>query len=205
MSAAEENASFDEIIEYVLYLDGLKRIERQTALVGGVRRENSAEHSWHVALFALLMAGRTTADVNKVVQMLLVHDLVEIHANDDGQDLYPHDVPREELDRREAAGADAVFGAAPEPLGTTLRTLWEEFQARETPESIVAHTVDRVQPILLNISNRGDVWHRRGTQKDKVARIVSFVRETDPPFHDYLLGLLAHAEERGYFPENPEA
>ena len=129
-------------------------MERRTTIVGGGRRENSAEHSWHLALFALVLAEHADepVDVARVVTMLLLHDLVEVDAGDTF--IYDEDGLASKAER-EAAAADRLFGLLPDDQGTGLRALWEEFEARQTPDARFAAALDRLQPVLLNDANDG--------------------------------------------------
>lgn len=203
-SGPPERADLNDIVDYLLYLDGLKGITRHTKIVSGDRFENTAEHSWHVALFALLMNGRTDADMGKVVEMLLVHDLAEIHVNELGRDLYTHHTEPEEMRRLERQGADFVFSQAPASVTAPLRKIWDEFEAKETLEAKIAHAIDRAHPILMNVMNGGRTWHDKGTDITKITDLIAFVRETDPTFHEFLVGVLAHAAASGFIPDPQE-
>jgi len=137
--------------------DRLKSVLRGTTLCDGSRRENSGEHSWHIALYALILQEHAIAPVNidRVVRMLLIHDLVEIDAGDNpihGD----HDVA--EMARIEQLAADRLFGMLPPDQRDSLRALWEEFEAAETPDAVFAKSVDRVQPVMANLESGGGTW-----------------------------------------------
>lgn len=137
--------------------DKLKQVLRTTPLADGSRRENSGEHSWHLTLYALVLADHAApgVDVNRVIKMLILHDLVEIDAGDTpihGQ----HDPALQAA--IEALAADRIFGLLPADLAQDLRALWEEFEASETPDAIFAKSLDRVQPVLHNIASGGGSW-----------------------------------------------
>jgi putative hydrolases of HD superfamily len=141
--------------------DRLKSVLRATTLCDGSRRENSGEHSWHLALYALVLADQAGPDVriDRVIRMLLIHDLVEIDVGD---------VPIHSADgaahasadtmAAEARAADRIFGLLPNDLRDDLRALWEEFEAAETPDAMFAKSLDRVQPVMANLQSGGGTW-----------------------------------------------
>jgi putative hydrolases of HD superfamily len=141
--------------------DRLKSVLRATTLVDGSRRENSGEHSWHLALYALVLADQAHPDVDitRVIKMLLLHDLVEIDVGD---------VPIHSADGKahastatqdaESRAADRIFGLLPADQGPALRALWAEFEASETPDAIFAKSLDRVQPVMANLMSGGGTW-----------------------------------------------
>jgi putative hydrolases of HD superfamily len=141
--------------------DRLKSVLRATTLVDGSRRENSGEHSWHLALYALILADQAGADVdiNRVLRMLLIHDLVEIDVGDvpihsaNGQ---AHGSTS--VQEAESAAAHRIFGLLPADLGQPLLALWQEFEAAETPGAIFAKSLDRVQPVMANLMSGGGTW-----------------------------------------------
>ncbi|MES2144342.1 MAG: HD domain-containing protein [Pseudomonadota bacterium] len=141
--------------------DRLKSVLRATTLVDGSRPENSGEHSWHLALYALVLADQAGpgVDINRVIRMLLVHDLVEIDVGDvpihSANGLAHGSV---ETVAAEAKAADRIFGLLPRDLGHNLRALWEEFEAAETPDAIFAKSLDRVQPVMANLMSGGGTW-----------------------------------------------
>lgn len=141
--------------------DRLKSVLRATTLVDGSRPENSGEHSWHLALYALVLADQAGpgVSIDRVIQMLLIHDLVEIDVGDvpihsaNGQ---AH--ASTETQAAEALAADRIFGLLPRDLGNDLRSLWEEFEAAETPDARFAKSLDRVQPVMANLMSGGGTW-----------------------------------------------
>ncbi len=154
-------------ISFVLEVDRLKNVLRRTYLVDGGRRENSAEHSWHVALMAMLLAEHANepVDLLRVLQMLLVHDIVEVDAGD----TYCYD-PHGETDKeaREKQAADRLFGMLPPDQGKYFRALWEEFDARRTPESRLANSCDRLLPVMHNYYSGGISWKEHGIRSAQV-------------------------------------
>ena len=157
----------DRQISFLLEADRLKQIERMTKILGESRRENSAEHSWHLALFALVLAEHADEafDVPRVILMLLLHDLVEIDA---GDTFAYDDAAYESKAERERMAADRLFGILPDDQGHDLRALWEEFEEGETPEARFANAVDRLQPLLLNHANNGGPWREHGISRERV-------------------------------------
>lgn len=141
--------------------DRLKSVLRATTLCDGSRRENSGEHSWHLGLYALVLADHAgpDVDINRVIKMLLIHDLVEIDVGDvpihsaNGQAHASHDTQA-----AEARAADRIFGLLPNDLARDLRALWDEFEAAETPDAVFAKSLDRVQPVLANLMSGGGTW-----------------------------------------------
>ena len=141
--------------------DRLKSILRATTLCDGSRRENSGEHSWHLALYALVLADQAApeVDINRVIKMLLIHDIVEI----DVGDVPIHSAngtahASAETQAAESRAADRIFGLLPADTAATLRALWDEFEAAETPDAIFAKSLDRVQPVMANLQSGGGTW-----------------------------------------------
>ena len=135
----------------------LKSVLRATTLCDGSRRENSGEHSWHIALYALVLGEHAgpDVDINRVIRMLLIHDLVEIDAGDmpvHGD----HDTAVQ--DAIEQAAATRIFGLLPPDQAQSFRALWDEFEAAETPDAIFAKSIDRVQPVIANLETGGGTW-----------------------------------------------
>ena len=144
-------------MKFILEVDKVKQIIRQTYLADGSRKENDAEHSWHLALMAVLLKeyANEEVDLAKVIPMVLLHDLVEIDAGD----TYAYDQAGLATQRaRETKAADRIFGMLPEDQGTKFRNLWEEFEAYETAEAKFAHVLDNCQPLLLNDASGGKSW-----------------------------------------------
>ena len=154
-------ARLDAQFAFLMEADKLKQVIRATTLADGSRQENSGEHSWHLALYALVLADQAGPDVNidRVVKMLILHDLVEI----DVGDVPIHSANgaahgSAEVAEAEARAANRIFGLLPDDIGRDLRALWEEFEAAETPDAIFAKSLDRVQPVLHNIASGGGSW-----------------------------------------------
>jgi putative hydrolase of HD superfamily len=178
----------------------LAEIRRQTLLPASRRRENDAEHSWHLCLMAITLAEHSNVpvDLARVLRMLIIHDLVEIDAGD----TYAYDaagmVGQHE---REARAADRIFGLLPADQGAELRACWEEFEARLTPEARFAAAVDRLQPVLLNILTDGEKWREHGITRAKVVARNQHAREGAKAVWAHALAMLDDAVARGVLPE----
>lgn len=141
--------------------DRLKSVLRATTLCDGSRRENSGEHSWHLALYAMVLADQAApgVDITRVIRMLLIHDLVEI----DVGDVPIHSANGQahasvETQAAEQRAADRIFGLLPPDQARDFRALWDEFEAAETPDAIFAKSLDRVQPVMANLQSGGGTW-----------------------------------------------
>ncbi len=160
---------FEKQKDFILEIDKEKNIFRQTHLSGGGRRENDAEHAWHMAVMAYLLREYANApiDLAKTMMMILIHDVVEIDAGD----TYAYDETGKATQRqREEAAAERIFGLLPEDQSRELRELFEEFEAYETPEARFAHTLDNFQPVLLNDSNGGGDWREHGVRRGQIEK-----------------------------------
>ncbi len=154
-------------LDFVLEIDKVKNIYRQTYLADGNRKENDAEHSWHLALMAVLLSeySNEPVDLSRVVPMVLAHDLVEIDAGD----TYAYDAAGAATkEGRETKAADRIYGLLPEDQGKWLRELWDEFEACETPEAKFAHVLDNCQPLFLNDASDGRSWTEHGVKKSQI-------------------------------------
>lgn len=157
----------DRQLAFIAELDKMKSIIRHTPLMDASRRETDAEHSWHIAVMALLLAEHADQPVDavKVMKMLLIHDVVEIDAGD----TFIYDVGgNADKAEREQKAADRLFGLLPDDQNAELRALWEEFEARETPEARFASSIDRFQPIMNNHLARGGSWQANKVQPETV-------------------------------------
>ncbi|RYD30128.1 MAG: HD domain-containing protein [Verrucomicrobiaceae bacterium] len=154
-------------LAFLVELDRLKSIVRQSPLVDRSRKENSAEHSWHLALFALVLSEHAPGiDVTRVVKMLLLHDIVEIDAGDAPIHLTLDD--RTLLEQAERQAAERIFGMLPSELGQEFLDLWLEFEAALTVDARFAKALDRLQPLLLNTLTGGGTWTENGVTEQQV-------------------------------------
>ncbi|MCY4112708.1 MAG: HD domain-containing protein [Chloroflexi bacterium] len=187
-------------LAFIVEIDKAKSILRNSLVIEEGRRENDAEHAWHLALMARLLAeyAREEIDINRVIEMLLVHDLVEIDAGD----TFVYDtVAREQKAVKERAAADRIFGLLPPDQAAALRTAWEEFEARQTPEAKFAFALDRLQPLLLNFHTQGHAWRRHGVRQAQVMAVNATIADGAPELWEFARGLIEEAVRRGYLSE----
>lgn len=183
-------------IEFIVEIDKVKNIFRQTYLADGARKENDAEHSWHIALMAVLLKEYVgeEVDVAKVMTMVLLHDLVEIDAGD----TYAYDSEGAKSKReREVKAADRIFGLLPADQGTYFRDLWEEFEAYETPDAKYAHLLDNFQPLLLNDASGGKSWKEHGVHKNQIYKRNEKVLETSETVWNVIQEIVEDHVKRG--------
>jgi putative hydrolase of HD superfamily len=194
----QRSERFKSQIEFILEVDKLKKILRRTTLLDGSRQENSAEHSWHIALILLVLseyADEDNLDLLRVVKLLLAHDLVEIDAGD----TYCYDdIGGQDQKARETKAADRIFSILPSDQAVSFRSLWDEYEARETPESRFANALDRLQPLLHNYFTRGHSWQKHGIQKKQVLTRMQPVDDGSRLLWNYVSDLIDDAVEKGY-------
>lgn len=167
MGNTMDKERFQKQIDFILEADKEKNIFRQTHLSGHVRRENDAEHAWHMAIMIYLLKeyANEKIDIAKAMMMALIHDIVEIDAGD----TYAYDTAGLETQKdREEKAAERIFGMLPEDQKTELKSLFEEFEAYETPEAKFARAMDNFQPLLLNDSNDGGDWKEHGVCRSQI-------------------------------------
>ena len=164
-------------VRFILEVDRLKEVFRQTLCTQSRRAENDAEHSWHLCLAVIVLAEHANEprlDVLRVLKMLIIHDLVEIDAGD----TFAYDTARmADQHEREARAADRIFGLLPADQCLEFRGLWDEFEAKATPEARFAAAIDRFQPVLLNCSTQGAAWKRHGVTADRVVARNAHIAE----------------------------
>jgi len=183
-------------IAFLVQADRLKTVLRRTPLTDNSRLENSAEHSWHLALAALALGEHAPAgvDVSRVLQLVVIHDLVEIDAGDTfAYDPAAHATKEE----RERAAADRLFGLLPNDQRATFRALWDEFEAHVTPESRYANALDRFQALLLNSHSGGGSWATHRVRRSQVLARMAPVQSALPSLWPYVLDVIARACESG--------
>ena len=169
MNEQTEDTRLERQFAFLREIDREKEIVRQTYLADASRKEGDAEHAWHLAIMTLLLGEYASEpiDVLKTVAMVLIHDLVEIDAGD----TYAYDeVGKGSQREREVRAADRIFGLLPDDQAVKMRALWEEFEARETPESRFARTMDNVQPLMLNHASCGRSWEEHGVHLSQVLK-----------------------------------
>ena len=174
----------DQQFDFIKEIDKEKFIQRQTRLSDNVRRENDAEHAWHMAIMTVLLSeyANEKIDVLRTVMMLLIHDIVEIDAGD----TYAYDEEGQKTQHeRESRAADRIYALLPEDQQKKLRDIWEEFEAGETPEAKFAHTMDNLQPAMLNTVNGGVAWKERGIAMSQIMKRNEHTAEGSQDLWDY--------------------
>jgi putative hydrolase of HD superfamily len=188
-----------QIVDFILELDKLKGVTRKTRPLGLDRYENSAEHSWQLAMLAAAAAqfAAEPVDVDRVIRMLLVHDIGEI---DTGDTMVYVQGGWEERHQAELAAVTRIFGLLPDGQGDALLALWSEFNEGKTAESKFAQAVDRAMPVLLNLANNGQSWRENGiTYERVVTRIEGQIRTGCPGLWEYVEARLKQARDSGWF------
>jgi len=187
----------DRQVGFVLEADRLKTVLRQSTLTDRSRRENSAEHSWHLALMALVLAEHAPpgTDLGKVMAMLVLHDLVEIDAGDLFQ--YAAQLQQARQAAAERAAADRLFPILPPPQAASLRALWDEFEERATAEAKFARALDRLQPMLINMVTEGGTWAAHDVTADQVLARVALIEDGSPSLGAYARDMIDSALDRG--------
>lgn len=192
--AAIDDADLAGRLEFLLDIDRLKTVQRMSLIVDGSRRENTAEHSWHLAMLAITLESYAAepVDIDRVIRILLVHDIVEADAGD----AYIYDEQaRLDKQRLETEAADRLFGLLPGPDGVELRELWDEYESRTTPEGRFAYAIDRLQPLLLNAANGGRPWRDNGVTASRVRAINAPIRDGSPRLADFVEAVITEAFE----------
>lgn len=183
-------------------IDKEKMIGRQTYISDASRKENDAEHAWHAAIMTILLSeyANEKIDVLKTVTMLLIHDIVEIDAGD----TYAYDAEGAKTQRdREVKAAERIFGMLPEDQAKNFRALWEEFEARETPEAKFARTMDNIQPTMLNAAVEGKSWLEHGVHLSQILKRNSISAEGSETLWDYALqNFIEPNVKKGYIKED---
>lgn len=184
MEEKQEKSRIDRQFDFIREIDKEKFITRQTFLSDAKRRENDAEHAWHMSIMTLLLSeyANEEIDVLRVISMLLIHDLVEIDAGD----TYAYDEEGKKTQRaRELKAADRIYGILPEDQGKKLRALWDEFEEAKTPESKFAHVMDNIQPAMLNDYTNGKDWIAKGVRLSQVLERNAHTAEGSRKLWDY--------------------
>jgi putative hydrolase of HD superfamily len=187
------------IVDFILEIDRLKGVTRKVKPLGLDRYENSAEHSWQLALMASSLAPHAADPVNidHVIRMLLVHDIGEI---DTGDTMAFVEGGWQERKRDELAAVTRIFGLLPGGQGDQFLALWQEFESGDTPESRFANAVDRAMPVLLNLNNNGQSWRENGISYERVVkRIAPQIKAGCPSLWSYLEVRLDAERDRGWF------
>lgn len=156
----------DRQLAFLIEADRLKSVMRATRLADASRHENSAEHSWHLTLYALTLADQAPegVSIDRVIRMLILHDIVEVDAGD--TPIFASAPNAQSAD--EALAADRLFGLLPDAQAKAFRALWDEFEAAETPDAVFAKALDRFQPPTLNLANGGGSWTDYAVSEERV-------------------------------------
>lgn len=184
-------------IEFIVEIDRLKHVFRQTYLMDSSRQENSAEHSWHFAVMVMMLAEHTDepVDVFKAVKMALIHDIVEV----DVGDIFIYDQGRmADKEAMEKEAAKRLFGMLPQDQAEEYRTLWEEFEARETPEARYAAAIDRLQPVLHNYYTHGKAWNAHGVKAENVLKVNSRIGNSSTELWGFAREIIEQSIQKGY-------
>ena len=183
-------------ISFIHEIDKVKYILRKTRLFNSERNENDAEHSWHLAIMALILAEHANepVDILKVVKMLLIHDVVEIDAGD----IFLYDtVNNHSNTAAERMAAERIFGLLPEQQTLELISIWEEFEAGVTPEAKFARAMDRLEPLLQNISNNGGTWVEFDVKYEKVLEKKSVIQQGSETLWTFAKKLIDESVDKG--------
>lgn len=192
-------------IAFIAEVDKLKEIFRQTIVTQSRRAENSAEHSWHFALMIIVLAEHSNhqpLDVLRILKMVLIHDLVEIDAGD----TFAYDLKNmADQHEREVRAAERIFGLLPPDQAAEFRALWDEFEARETPEARFAAACDRFHPMLLNCLTDGHAWQKHGITQDRVLARNAHVAAGSTAIWEYAVAMINAAVAQGHLAPAPHS
>ena len=185
-------------ITFLIEIDKMKGIFRRTLVMDHSRRENDAEHSWHFATMALVLAeyAKEEIDLPRVLKMALVHDLVEIYAGDTSA--YADSAAQAAKEAQEQASADRLFALLPTEQGAEYRALWEEFDAMETPDARYAAAIDRLQPFISNYMTDGHTWRQNRVTRAQVLRRMDMVRLAAPALWSFVEQAITEGIEKGW-------
>ena len=187
---------FEQQMKFILEIDKVKNVFRQTYLADGNRKENDAEHSWHMAIMAFLLKeyAQEEVDIMRVVLMVLIHDLVEIDAGD----TYAYDLDWLQTKReREVKAAERIFGLLPKDQEEQFRELWDEFEAYESAEAKYAHMLDNFQPLMLNDALDGKSWKEHKVKKSQIYSRNAKTMEGSEKIWEYMKDLVQKNIDRG--------
>lgn len=194
------SARLAQQLDFIIEIDRLKQVLRRSPLADGSRVENSAEHSWHLAMMALVLAeyANEPVDVTHVIRLVLVHDIIEIDAGD----TYAYDVKANHgKAEREQRAAARLFGLLPADQAAELRALWDEFEARETTEARFANAIDRLMPLLHNYLNDGRVWQANGVTVAQIETRMGPVGDGSAVLAEVVAAVIADSLAQGFLPE----
>ena len=188
------NETLEKQLAFIMELDKIKNITRQTYISDGSRKENDAEHSWHLALMCFVLAeySNEPIDVLKTMKMVIMHDVIEIDAGD----TYAYDTEGNKTKReRELRAAERIYAILPDEQAKEYRALWDEF---ETPEAKFANVLDKLQPLLLNAATNGIAWEEHGIKASQVLRRNARVHEGSEALWEYARALIQRNVDEGH-------
>ena len=184
-----KNEKIHNQIKFAITIDEMKNIFRRNLLADGSRRENDAEHSWHLAMLAMILEEYSAekVDIERVLKIALIHDLIEVYAGD----TFAYDAKgNEDKHEREIQAAEKLFGMLDPVQGGELRELWDEFEAMETAESNYANAIDRIQPLILNYLTDGHTWKMGDVTSDKIYKRMDIIRTATPELWHIVEGII---------------
>ena len=187
--------AFTKKMQFLIIADQMKSIYRQTLLTDKSRRETDAEHSWHLALMAMMLADFAPegTDINRVIKMVLVHDLVEIYAGD----TFCYDYKAaEDKEKREMEAAERLFSIIPD--GDDYKNLWIEFDKKETPDAIFASALDCLQPLINNFITDGHTWRKGNVSEEKVQKRMAVIEKGIPAAWNLVQKIIEDSVDKGY-------
>ncbi|OUW16340.1 MAG: phosphohydrolase [Opitutales bacterium TMED158] len=189
-------------LQFIAEADKLKNIFRRSYISDGSRRENDAEHSWHLCLMALLLsehANEANVDILKVLKMVIIHDIVEIDAGD----TYIYDEAAKALQAaRERQAAQRLFGMLPDTQEAEFHRLWNEFESEKSPEARFAKAIDRLHPMMLNYLAKGKTWNENGVNETQVRAVNRQIAEGSDALWEYADTLIRESVANGWLPES---
>lgn len=185
-------------LDFIIEIDKVKSVLRQTRLFDCSRQENDAEHAWHISIMALILAeySNTPIDVLKVIKMLLIHDIVEIDAGD----VHVYDIQkRKENELNEYNAAVRIFGLLPADQKEEYFSLWQEFEKKESAEAKFAAALDRMEPVMQNYITKGHTWKKLGVSMEKALSVNSRINEGSQELWQYVESIIKDAQVKGFF------
>ena len=189
---------FEQQLRFLVEIDKMKTILRQTVLVDKSRQENDAEHSWHFAVMAMILyeyADASRVDLSRVIKMALVHDLIEVYAGD----TFAYDeAGLADKTEREEKAADKLFGLLPPDQGAEIRSLWQEFDAMETADAQYAAAIDRLQPLINNHFTEYHTWRGGRVTREQIYRRMAIIETATPMLWSFVEHVINNAVEKGY-------
>jgi putative hydrolases of HD superfamily len=187
-------------IEFIVEIDKVKQILRQNLVISTRKNENDAEHSWHMAVMAMVLSEYAADEVNllRVIKMVLIHDLVEIDA---GDTFCYDEAANLDKEQREKRAAERIFNLLPSDQAQEIWELWREFEELNTPEARFAACLDRLQPLILNYHTNGHTWQKPGVTKEKVLQRNLVAKENAPLLWEYINEIIDDSIKAGFLKE----